>query len=92
MATHPSILAQRISQTEEPGGGGGWGVGSGYSLWGHKELDRTERLILSLSYKQSYFLFLLGPLCNLSDHSVNKLFVTFSSVQPLSRVQLFATP
>ena len=35
MATHPSILAWRISWTEEPDG-----------LWfiGYKELDTTERL------------------------------------------------
>ena len=32
MATHSSILAQRISWTEEPG----------YSPWGHKQLDTTE--------------------------------------------------
>ena len=39
MATHPSILAWRIPWTEEP---------AGYSPCGHKELDMTERLILSL--------------------------------------------
>ena len=33
MATHSSILSQRIPWTEEPGG---------YSLWDHKELDTTE--------------------------------------------------
>ena len=33
MATHSSILAWRISWTEEPGG---------YSPWGLKELDMTE--------------------------------------------------
>ena len=33
MATHSSILAWRIPWTEEL---------AGYSLWGHKELDRTE--------------------------------------------------
>ena len=33
MATHSSILAQRLSYTEEPGS---------YSPWGHKELDITE--------------------------------------------------
>ena len=38
MATH-SNLAWRIPWTEEPGG---------YSPWGHKELDTTERLILVL--------------------------------------------
>ena len=34
MAAHSSILAWRIPWTEEPG----------YSPWGHKELDMTERL------------------------------------------------
>ena len=43
MATYSSILAWRISRTEEPGS---------YCPWGHKELDRTERLILSLTFKQ----------------------------------------
>ena len=33
MVTHSSILAWRIPWTEEL---------AGYSLWGHKELDRTE--------------------------------------------------
>ena len=33
MATHSSILAWRISWTEDPGG---------YSPWGLKELDMTE--------------------------------------------------
>ena len=35
MATHSSMLAWRIPWAEEPGG---------YSPWGHKELDTTERL------------------------------------------------
>ena len=35
MATHSSILAWRIPWTEEPGG---------YSPWGRKESDMTERL------------------------------------------------
>ena len=34
MATHSSILAWKIPWTEEPGG---------YSPWGHKESDTTER-------------------------------------------------
>ena len=38
MATHSSILAWRIPWTEEP--------------WGHKELDMTERLPLSLLFSQ----------------------------------------
>ena len=41
MATHSSILACRIPWTEEPDGL--------YSPWGHKELDTTEGLTLSLS-------------------------------------------
>ena len=40
MATHSSFLAWKIPWTEEP---------DGYSPWGHKELDTTERLTLSLS-------------------------------------------
>ena len=39
IATHSSILAWRIPWTKSL---------VGYSLWGHKELDRTERLTLSL--------------------------------------------
>ena len=35
MATNPSIFAWEIPWTEEPGG---------YSPWGRKELDMTERL------------------------------------------------
>ena len=41
MATHSSVLAWRISGTEEPGGN--------YGTWGHKELDMTEQL--TLKYK-----------------------------------------
>ena len=41
MTTHSSILAWRISRTEEPGG---------YSPWGHKELDTTELPPLSLPF------------------------------------------
>ena len=40
MATHSSIFAWRITWTEEPGR---------LSPWGHKELDMTEQLTLSLS-------------------------------------------
>ena len=44
MATHSSILAWRISWTEEPGG---------YSPWGLKESDTTQGLTLfSLSLWQ----------------------------------------
>ena len=48
MATHPSILAWKIPWTEEPGG---------YSPWGHKESDTTERLTLSLSRSFPFTLF-----------------------------------
>ena len=41
MTTHSSILAWRIPWREEPGGL--------HSPWGHKELDMSERLTLSLS-------------------------------------------
>ena len=41
MAIHSSILAWRIPWTEDL---------VGYSPWGHKELDTTEQLTLSLSY------------------------------------------
>ena len=37
--THSSILAWRIPWTEES---------AGYSPWGHKEVDMTEKLRLSL--------------------------------------------
>ena len=36
IATHSSILAWKIPWTEEPG--------AGYSPWGHKETNTTERL------------------------------------------------
>ena len=41
METHSSILAWEIPWTEEPGG---------LQSWGHKELDTTEQLTLSLSF------------------------------------------
>ena len=40
METHSSILAWRTPWTEEPGGG--------YSPWGHKKPDMTERLSTGL--------------------------------------------
>ena len=50
LATHSSILAQRIQWTEES---------TGLWSWGHKELDMTEQLILSLllltEWKQEKF-------------------------------------
>ena len=42
METHSSILAWRIPWTEVPGGI--------YSPRGHKELDMTDQLTLSLSF------------------------------------------
>ena len=45
METHCSILAWRILGTESL---------EGYSPWGCKELDPTERLILSLSLIEVY--------------------------------------
>ena len=44
-ATHSSILAWRIPWTEEPGG---------LQSMGHKELDPTERLTLSLCCLQTH--------------------------------------
>ena len=41
MATHSSTLTQKIPWMEEPGG---------YSPWGCKELDTTERLHFHLPY------------------------------------------
>ena len=46
MATHFSILAWEIPWTEEPGG---------LQSWGHKELDTTEQLTLSLSVHRSEY-------------------------------------
>ena len=45
MATHSSILSWRIPWTEEPG----------YHPWGRKELDLTERLILSAQMQDVAF-------------------------------------
>ena len=42
MATHSSTLAQKISWIEEPG--------AGYSPWGRKESDTTERLHLHFHF------------------------------------------
>ena len=41
MATHSSTLAWKIPWTEK--------LGAGYSPWGRKELDTTERLSLSIA-------------------------------------------
>ena len=56
MAIHSTILAWRISWTEEA---------AGYSPWGHKELDMTEHLTFSyffslficVSYVKFYVLY-----------------------------------
>ena len=45
MATHSSILAWITLWTEEP---------AGYSPWGCKESDITERLTLSLFFQGSF--------------------------------------
>jgi len=45
MATHSSILAWKIPWTEKPGG---------YSPWGRKELDTTERLHLLRERERAY--------------------------------------
>ena len=42
MATHSSILAWKIAWMETP---------VGYSLWGRKESDTTERLHFVLAHK-----------------------------------------
>ena len=44
LATNSSILAWKISQTEEPGGS--------YSPWGRKEMDMTEQLITPIQDKK----------------------------------------
>ena len=49
MVTHSSILARRIPWTEEPQRNLGC-----YSPWGHKELDTTEQLTLSLHFPVFY--------------------------------------
>ena len=41
MVTHSSILAYRISGTNEPGG-----EPKAHSPWGHKKSDRIEKLTL----------------------------------------------
>ena len=53
MATHSGILAWEIPWTEEPGG---------YSPWGHKESDTTERLHF---HKPSRLFLLFKSLYNL---------------------------
>ena len=69
MATHSSILAWEIPWTEEPGG---------LQSTGHKELNSTEQLTLSLWL--------------VAHNPVHVGVFMISSVQSLSRVRLFATP
>ena len=52
MATHSSILAGKITWTEE------------YSLWGHKELDTTEQLNIRAHREPSIFSGTLGQTVN----------------------------
>ena len=44
MATHSSILAWKIPQTEEPGG---------LSPWGHKESDMTEQPSMHATFEDT---------------------------------------
>ena len=60
MVVYSSILAWRIPWTEKPG--------RLYSPWGPKELDTTERLILSLSFSDAY---LSGRLNNFQKVSLD---------------------
>ena len=50
MATHSSTLAWKIPWTED-------GTLVGYSLWGRKELDMTERLHFHFSFTFSYLIY-----------------------------------
>ena len=68
MATHSSILVWRIPWTEDP---------MGYSPWGHKESDTTERLSTSTQYKGYLTIdifskeLLLFSLCALDSIGIN---------------------
>ena len=53
MATHFSILAWRISRTEEP---------AGYSPWGCKESDTTKQLTHTRPFQVQYLYSMLGEL------------------------------
>ena len=76
MATHSSILAWRIPGTEEPNGllsmglhrvGHDWSdlaaTAAGYSPWGHKESETTERLHFHFSHIYMYMV-TFNPLNN----------------------------
>ena len=64
MATHSSILAWRIS----------WSL-VGYSSWGHKESDMTERLSLSSEV--------------IIRNNKGKVLISLSDIQPYWMVELF---
>ena len=72
MAAHSSTLAWKIPWMEELGG---------YSPWGRKELDMTERLLYNFNFlcilatSSWYLLFLLGPyhFCPLLCPSLHKI-------------------
>ena len=59
MATHPSILAWRIPQMRSL---------AGYSLWGHKESDTTERLSTHTHNNNKVY-----NKCNMLESSPNHL-------------------
>ena len=66
-ATQSSILAWRILWTEEP---------AGYSPWGHKELEITERLTLTLTEvsqteKDKYYM--IPFVCGIFENDTNEL-------------------
>ena len=75
MATHSSILAWRIPHVEDL---------SGYSPWGHKESDTTERLTFSLFTELLTFsLFTERPTLTLSRLTMLCLFqVNIEETQP----------
>ena len=75
MATHSSILAWRIPYIEDL---------SGYSPWGHKESDTTERMTFSLFTELLTFsLFTERPTLTLSQLTMLCLFqVNIEETQP----------
>ena len=66
MAPHSSTLAWRIPWREEP---------VGYSPWGHKELDTTERL---------HFLYLENTETKLESHSKGMTFLFANTLKKIS--------
>ena len=76
MATHSNILAWRISWTEKPGG---------YSPWGQKELNKTERLTLSLHFHRCLSVTTIKALDSLFSK-----YLEFISVKPnIGRKNIF---